>query len=93
LQFSDEPFTMTLKATVNNPTYAAAAVVRVGGVDVPDLANRAQRHFIDPLELKPPVYLNPLLGGASFFSKMDVMIDDQKISSDSLEDRHFSTKP
>jgi hypothetical protein len=71
---------------VVNANYNAAANLANGN---PDLVNREQRHFIQPLELAPPVYINPLLKGATFFSKIEVNIDGQRVGGDNLEDRGY----
>jgi len=51
--------------------------------------SRAARHFIRPLDLAPPVYINPLLKGSTFFSKIEVYIDGQRVGADNLEDRGY----
>jgi hypothetical protein len=79
-RFIDEPITITYRATVVNPTYAAGNQ---------EADRKDPRQYTQPLELEPNSYVNPLLRGASFFTKVEVNIDGQKVSPEGLEDRNF----
>jgi hypothetical protein len=78
--FSDEPFQLEYTATVPNENYVA-------GTDV--VGTKFPTKYISPETLAPPVYINGLLNGLTFFSKIEVNIDNQKISSENLEDRTY----
>jgi hypothetical protein len=78
--FSDEPFQLEYVATVPNERYNAASA---------DLDLKFPTKYISPETLEPPVYINGLLNGLTFFSKIEVNIDNQKISSENLEDRTY----
>ena len=78
--FSDEPFQLEYTATVPNDTYDAQSA---------DVNRKFPTKYISPETLAPPVYINGLLNGLTFFSKIEVNIDNQKISSENLEDRTY----
>jgi hypothetical protein len=42
-------------------------------------------HFIEPAILQPPIYINPLLGGSTFFSKCDRTIDGIPIQDSNFD--------
>ena len=78
--FLDEPITVHFTASIVNPEYL---------LNNAEANRRDPRQYTQPHELLPPYYLNPLLKGNTFFSKVEVNLDGQKVSSENLEDRGF----
>ena len=81
LRFSADPILISFTATIANRDYVRGAVVMAGA--------RAgfERLNIDASKLSPAVYIDPLLQGSCFFSKVEVTLDGTNVSSTVLDDR------
>jgi hypothetical protein len=78
IRFTDDPFILLFNIKRRNPDY------RAGGL-------QPKYIFVMPQELEPAIYINPLLGGRTFFSNIEVVLDGTRIELPLLSDQgmHF----
>jgi hypothetical protein len=80
-RMNDDPFLISFTATIPNDNYQAGAAVGT--------ANSFRRNNIDASALSPAVFIDPLIQGASFFSRVEVSVDGMEVTDAVLNERGF----
>lgn len=83
-RFPTDCFNLTYRAQHDNSDYLSTATADTGGKDL-----TTKEHFTVPITTDPRVYLEPALGGVSFFERVEVSVNGMPVKAHEFGPFHY----